>query len=203
MSEPIDFWFTVGSTYTYLTVMRLHDVSRATGVAFRWRPFRLLTILQEMKHVPFADKPAKAAYMWRDIERRARMYGLPWAGPPGYPLADSALPNRIAILAAQEGWCSDYVRAAYERWFLHRENADEIQNVRLSLQSIGQDVERVRRLAESDEVQAALSHATDTARALGIFGAPTFATHGEIFWGDDRLDDAVKWHLRGTLAPKP
>ena len=57
----IDFWFTMGSTYAYLTVMRLPDVQRERGVQFRWRPFHLLTILQEMKHVPFADKPAKSA----------------------------------------------------------------------------------------------------------------------------------------------
>ena len=58
---PIDFWFTMGSTYSYLSVMRLADVERSTGVSFRWRPFHLLLILQEMKHVPFADKPAKCA----------------------------------------------------------------------------------------------------------------------------------------------
>jgi 2-hydroxychromene-2-carboxylate isomerase len=71
--DQIDFWFTMGSTYTYLSVMRLPETARSMGVSFRWRPFHLLIILQEMKHVPFADKPAKSAYMWRDIERRAAM----------------------------------------------------------------------------------------------------------------------------------
>lgn len=65
----------MGSTYSYLSVMRLKEVEQASGIRFNWRPFHLLIILQEMKHVPFADKPAKAAYMWRDIERRATMYG--------------------------------------------------------------------------------------------------------------------------------
>jgi DSBA-like thioredoxin domain len=76
-AHHIDFWFTMGSTYSYLSVSRLADVERSTGVTFRWRPFHLLIILQEMKHVPFADKPTKSAYMWRDIERRAAMYGIP------------------------------------------------------------------------------------------------------------------------------
>src|SRR5690348_2886728 len=79
-AKPIEFWFTMGSTYTYLTVMRLPELEKASGIPFRWRPFHLLTILQEMKHVPFADKPAKAAYMSRDIERRAQMVRDP---PPG------------------------------------------------------------------------------------------------------------------------
>ena len=58
-AHHIDFWFTMGSTYSYLSVSRLADVERSTGVTFRWRPIHLLIILQEMKHVPFADKPTK------------------------------------------------------------------------------------------------------------------------------------------------
>jgi len=83
-TDRIDFWFTMGSTYSYISVMRLADVERSTGIDFRWRPFHLLFILQEMKHFPFADKPAKLAYMWRDIERRASMHGLPFRPAP-YP----------------------------------------------------------------------------------------------------------------------
>ena len=86
---PIDFWFTMGSTYSYLSVMRLAGVERATGITFRWRPFHLLLILQEMKHIPFADKPAKSRYMWRDIERRAAMHGLPAKLPAPYPAKQS------------------------------------------------------------------------------------------------------------------
>src|SRR5690349_23053113 len=94
----IDFWFTMGSTYSFLSVMRLADVERSSGLSFRWRPFHLLVILQEMKHVPFADKPAKAAYMWRDIERRARMHGIPAALPAPYPAKQSIVANLVATV---------------------------------------------------------------------------------------------------------
>ncbi|TIT86612.1 MAG: 2-hydroxychromene-2-carboxylate isomerase, partial [Mesorhizobium sp.] len=70
----IDFWFSIGSTYTYLSVMRLAEVAAETGIEFRWRPFNVRAIMIEMDNIPFAKKPAKAAYMWRDIERRAAMY---------------------------------------------------------------------------------------------------------------------------------
>lgn len=60
-ASQIDFWFTMGSTYSYLSVMRLAEVQRATVVSFRWRPFHLLVILQEMNHVPFADRRVNAA----------------------------------------------------------------------------------------------------------------------------------------------
>jgi 2-hydroxychromene-2-carboxylate isomerase len=88
-AHHIDFWFTMGSTYSYLSVSRLADA----GVTFRWRPFHLLIILQEMKHVPFADKPTKSAYMWRDIERRAAMYGIPVKLPVPYPAKQSEPPS--------------------------------------------------------------------------------------------------------------
>ena len=76
-------------------------------------------------------------------------------------------------------------------------------NLSDSLREIGEDPHRVIALAESDEIAGAYRAETDTARKLGIFGAPTFVAGGEVFWGDDRLEDAVTWHQRGTLgAPR-
>ena len=72
-TNAIDFWFTVGSTYTYLTVSRLDAIEKANGIRFRWRPFNARAIMQEMNNVPFATKPTKLAYMWRDVERRAEL----------------------------------------------------------------------------------------------------------------------------------
>src|SRR5947199_7204631 len=75
-ATQIEFWFTMGSTYSFLSVVRLAELEQSSGITFRWRPFHLLVILQEMKHVPFADKPNKCAYMWLDVERRAASYGI-------------------------------------------------------------------------------------------------------------------------------
>jgi 2-hydroxychromene-2-carboxylate isomerase len=73
MSAPIDFWFSIGSTYTYLSVMRVGDIERQNGITFRWRPFDVRAIMTEMDNIPFTNKPIKARYMWRDIERRATL----------------------------------------------------------------------------------------------------------------------------------
>ena len=94
-------------------------MERSTEISFRWRPFHLLVILQEMKHVPFADKPAKLTYMWRDIERRAAMYGIPARLPAPYPAKHSVVANRIAILGMREGWgrnLSAQLIGAGSRW---------------------------------------------------------------------------------------
>jgi 2-hydroxychromene-2-carboxylate isomerase len=195
----IDFWFTMASTYSCLTVMRLPDLRQAAGVPFRWRPFSLLTILQEMKHVPFADKPAKAAYMWRDIERRAAMYGLTVRVPAPYPLKLNAFANQVAIVGMKEGWGKDFVRAAYRRWFqLGQENGSE-PNVSESLREVGQDPGRVIEAANTDWARGVLEAETAEARRLGIFGSPTFVVGTELFWGDDRLIDAISWYKHGRV----
>jgi 2-hydroxychromene-2-carboxylate isomerase len=197
--SQIDFWFTMGSTYSFLSAMRLKDVEGSSGVSFRWRPFHLLVILQEMKHVPFADKPAKSAYMWRDIERRAAMYGLEARLPAPYPAKQSIVANLVATLGMHEGWGSDFVRAAYRRWFLLGQETGSEPNVSESLREIGQDPERVLKLAGGKSVEAMLTAETDAARALGIFGSPTFSVGSELFWGDDRLGDAIDWCKLGRV----
>jgi 2-hydroxychromene-2-carboxylate isomerase len=199
--DEIEFWFSIGSTYTYLTVSRLHQVEAAPGMRFRWRPFSLRAITQEMNNVPFATKPIKLAYMWRDVERRASLYGLPIKVPAPYPLKEFDLANRVAILGQAEGWCADYVRAAYRRWFVEGKEAGGEPNLSESLTEIGQVPSRVISLARSDAIGQAYATATEEARRLSIFGSPTLVTRGEVFWGDDRLEDAVAWHARGKLSP--
>jgi 2-hydroxychromene-2-carboxylate isomerase len=189
-----DFWFTMGSTYTYLTVMRLPEIEKAMAIRFRWRPFHLLTILQEMKHVPFADKPAKAAYMWRDIERRARMYGIAIRLPAPYPVKDSIRANRVAIVGLDEGWGVEFIGAAYRRWLQLGQETGGEPNLSESLREIGQEPARVLATADSADVARKLESETMVARDLGIFGSPTFCIQRELFWGDDRLMDAISWH---------
>ena len=196
----IDFWFSIGSTYTYLSVMRLAEVERRSGIPFRWQPFSVRQIMIEMDNIPFRTKPVKAAYMWRDIERRAEMYGLPARVPAPYPLAQWDAANRVAVLGAAEGWVKDYARATYRRWFQEGLEPGSDPNLSDSLREIGQDPLRVTAAAATAEIGAGYEAATDDARRLGIFGSPTFVVDQDLFWGDDRLDDAIAWHHRGSLG---
>jgi 2-hydroxychromene-2-carboxylate isomerase len=198
-AHPIDFWFTMGSTYSYLSVMRLGELEQSSGVRFRWRPFHLLVILQEMKHIPFADKPAKSAYMWRDIERRAAMYGLPVSLPVPYPAKQSIIANLVAIVGMRQGWGVDFVRAAYRRWFQRGQETGSEPNVSESLREIGQEPQSVLTLANATDTTTALMAETDVAKKLGIFGSPTFVVGHELFWGDDRLEDAISWYRHGRV----
>jgi 2-hydroxychromene-2-carboxylate isomerase len=202
-SDPIDFWFSIGSMYAFLTVMRMDRVEDTTNIRFVWRPFSVRKIMVEMDNRP-ASKPKKLEYMWRDIHRRAAMYGFAFEGEAPYPLKNFDLANRVAMVGAREGWCADYVRATYRRWFIDKQECGSEPNLSDSLREIGEDPARIIALAERAEIARAYDDATDEARRIGIFGSPTFVSRGEVFWGDDRLEDAVIWHERGTLgAPRP
>jgi 2-hydroxychromene-2-carboxylate isomerase len=150
--------------------------------------------MQEMDNIPFPPtKKAKADYMWRDIERRAQRHGIAASVPAPYPLKEFDLANKIAVLGMQEGWCADYVYATYRRWFQEGLEAGSEPNLSDSLTEIGQDPKRIFQLAQSEPVAKSYSEQTDAAREKGIFGSPTCVVGSELFWGDDRIEDAIWW----------
>ena len=189
----IDFWVSIGSTCSYLSVMRLKAVEEASGVAFRWRPFSARAIMMEQDDIPFAGKPVKTAYIWRDIGRRARKYGFEPRLPAPYPLKEFDLANKIAVVAETEGWCADYVRAAYRRWFEQGQEPGSEPGVTDVLRQLGRDPARVVASALTGRIEERYTRDTEEAKALGVFGSPTFVVDGEVFWGDDRLEDAIGW----------
>ena len=194
--KPIDFWFSIGSTYSYLTVMRLDAVAKREGIEFVWRPFNVREIMIEQNNIPFTNKPVKSAYMWRDIERRASLYDLPIAVPAPYPLKQLPLANQVAVLGMEEGWGRDYIKEAYRLWFQEGLPAGEEPNLTRSIKAAGQDPAKVLSRAGETDIERELARLTDAARKAGVFGSPSFVVAGELFWGDDRLDDAIAWARR-------
>jgi 2-hydroxychromene-2-carboxylate isomerase len=192
----IEFWVSIGSTYSYLSVARMPAIE-AAGTKVAWRPFSVRAIMLEIGNVPFVGKPVKAAYMWRDIARRAAAHGLKPNLPAPYPLSEFDLANRVAIVAETEGWCRDYIRETYRRWFELGEAAGGRANLDATLASLGHDPEAVIDRANTGATEAAYLAATEEARGHGIFGSPSFVVGDELFWGDDRLDEAVEWARRG------
>jgi 2-hydroxychromene-2-carboxylate isomerase len=199
-SDAIDFWFSVGSTYTYLTVSRLPAVSKASGVRFNWRPFSVRAIMREQNNIPFAGKPVKTAYMWRDIERRAGLHGLPVKVPAPYPLKEFDLAHRLALLGLAEGWGITYIQASYRRWFVDGQEPAVEPSLSASLAEAGQQPARCLERAAGSDIAERYDSETAAAKAMGIFGSPTFAVGGELFWGDDRLDDALSWYRHGKVT---
>jgi 2-hydroxychromene-2-carboxylate isomerase len=193
MARRLDFFLSLVSTYTYLSVNRADELAAREGVELNWRPFNVRALMIEQNNRPFVGKPLKLKYMWRDLERRAARHGIPFKAIPPYPVDPDLLNNRVASLAALEGWCPAYAKASYRDWFLQGKPAGELENVRAVLEGLGKDPDATIARANSDEIRAHLDAETDAARKLDIFGSPTFVFGGELFWGDDRLEDAIDW----------
>jgi 2-hydroxychromene-2-carboxylate isomerase len=195
MAAPIDFFLFLGSVYTYLAVMRIDKVAARAGVQVRWRPFNLRALLVEQNNTAFARNPVRMRYTWRDVERRAAEHGLEFRARPPYPVDPDLLALRVGVIAAMEGWCAEYSKATYRAWFLEHKATGDGHHVEEVLAALKKPVNEILARAASDEVTHRLNSETDVARKLGVFGSPTFAIGPELFWGDDRMDQAIAWAL--------
>ena len=190
----LEFWFSIGSTYTALTVMRMNEIERRHNITLRLMPFSVRRIMLDMDNVPFpASKASKVTYMWRDIERRATIYGFPVKVPAPYPLQEFDRANKIAFVGAQEGWIKDYVLQTYKNWFQHGLEAGGDENLKATFKTLSLDVKKILARSQTSEIDKLYEEQTSVAVKKGIFGSPTFIVGGEVFWGDDRLEDAISW----------
>jgi 2-hydroxychromene-2-carboxylate isomerase len=192
--KDIDFYFSIGSTYTYLSVTRILDVEKKNQVKFNWKPFSVRMIMKEMNNIPFQkDKINKVNYMWRDIERRAEGYKFFAKTPVPYPLSEFDLANQIAILGLKMGWGVDYVRLTYKKWFQEGKEPAVEPSISEVCKELGLNKDEIIIETKTKEIKDEYFLNTDAARENKIFGSPSFMVDNELFWGDDRMEDAIKW----------
>ena len=193
--KEINFWFSIGSTYTYLSVNRISEVAKRENLSINWRPFSVRKIMMDMDNIPFTppSKKVKSDYMWRDIERRAKFYGFEAKVPAPYPLSQFDLANQIAILGMLEGWGVDYVYKTYQRWFQQGKEPATEPNLTEIFEELDLDHDETIKKANQDKIKDQYLQNTETAYKNGVFGSPSFIYEGEVFWGDDRLEDCIKW----------
>ena len=190
----IDFFFSIGSTYTFLSVNRILEIEKKNNIKFNWRPFSVRAIMKEMNNIPFPkDKINKVNYMWRDIERRAEGYGFFAKTPVPYPLSEFDLANQIAVLGLTQDWGVDYVRLTYKKWFQEGKEPAIEPSITEVCSELKLDKEKIFKEAKSKKNVTKYELNTNLARKNKIFGSPSFVVNNEIFWGDDRLEDAIKW----------
>ncbi|MET0365519.1 MAG: DsbA family protein, partial [Sphingobium sp.] len=161
-----------------------------------WRPFLLGPIFaaQGWGDSPFNLYPAKGRYMWRDLERRAERFGIAFRRPdpagPAFPQA-SLLAARAALVALEAGKGPAFCKAVFAAEF--QEGADIADPAVIA--RIGETVGLRDSVTDagSAPIKAQLRRNVEKAIAQGVFGAPSFVAKGELFWGDDRLEDALDW----------
>ena len=193
----IDFYFSIGSTYTYLTVTRILDVENKYQVKFNWKPFSVRAIMKEMNNIPFPkEKMNKVNYMWRDIERRAERYGFFAKTPVPYPLSEFDLANQIAILGLEKDWGIDYIKLTYKKWFQEGKEPAIEPSISEVCNELKLNKDQIISDALNKEIQDKYEANTNSARENKIFGSPSFIVKKEVFWGDDRMEDAIKWNSK-------
>jgi 2-hydroxychromene-2-carboxylate isomerase len=189
-----EFWFDFASSYSFLTAQRIVPTAADAGVPISWKPFMFGIILRECgwESNPVANNPRKEANMWRDIARKAAQRGHGFTKPSSFP-RHPVLADRVALIAANEGWAEQFVPRAFAANFADDRDIADQGVVGELIAACDRDPQDVLARAQSEENKNALKANTQEASAKGLFGAPAFVVGEELFWGDDRLEDALAW----------
>ena len=194
--KTFEFWFEFASTYSYPAAFRVDEVANQHNVDVLWRPFLLGPIFnaQGWDTSPFNIYLAKGRYMWRDMERICARVELPFNRPDVMPQNGLAA-ARIAYWFADAPWMREFVKKIYQANFVCGQTIADQATIAEVLETLGVDAIEAIASANSTESKAGLRAQTEHAIELGIFGAPTFIVGDELFWGHDRLEEAVAWAI--------
>ena len=194
-----EFWYDFASTYSYPAAMRVAELARSRAVALAWRPFLLGPIFAAYgwRDSPFNIYPAKGRYMWRDMERICGALALPLKRPDPFP-QNSLLAARVALALEGESRAG-FSRQVYGAEFGQGLTISDRAVIATLLAKAGLDPEPVLGRAESDANKARLKAGCALAAELGIIGVPCLVTEdGEVFWGNDRLEQGLDWAAAGA-----
>lgn len=190
----IEFWYDFASPYAYVAAERIGRLPVADRERFVWRPFLLGAVFAH--HDPDGGNrqqmnAAARANKWRDLARLCAWYGIGWFGEglQSYPPA-SLRAMRLALVIDDPGFALAVFRAAFAE---DQDIADPMVLASLA----GATGPAQRETAESGEIKRRLHQNGETAIAAGIFGAPSFLVGEELFFGQDRLEQALGWDQSG------
>jgi 2-hydroxychromene-2-carboxylate isomerase len=194
----MDFWFEFASTYSYPAAMRIEHLAAKAAVVLRWRPFLLGPIFKTYgwNDSPFNIFAAKGRYMWRDLQRICEAEALPLRLPPIRFPQNGLKAARLALVGEAEGWTPAFTRMVFTANYAEQKDISGDTTLRVILDALGVDAERALAAASSPEIKQVLRAQNEGAVARGLFGAPSFTVGDELFWGNDRLEEALAWATR-------
>lgn len=194
MAPVIEFWFDFASTYSYPAAFAVEDAASKRGARVAWRSFLLGPIFaaQGWMDSPFNIYPAKGAYMWRDMERICGAAGLPLKRPSQFPRV-AILASRVACRFKDEPWAGAFVKGIYHANFAEDRDIASPEVAGDILKRLGVDPAAAIAAATAQDSKDAFRAQVDQAVARGLIGAPSFVVGEEIFWGGDRLTQALDW----------
>ena len=185
------FYYDLGSPYAYLSAERISGLfAEAELEQPEWQPILLGGLFGRFDRGSWSETPARAEGM-AEIERRAAEYGLPpivWPKPwPG----NSLVAMRAATFAKQTGRTVSFSLAAFRQAFAAGRDLTDVDNVMIAGAACELHPRALLKAVETEGVKGALREATDRAGDLGVEGVPSVVVGEEVFWGDDRLEEAI------------
>ena len=186
------FYFDLGSPYAYLTAERISGLfTDAELEQPEWQPILLGGLFQRFGRDSWANGPEREEGI-AEVERRARDLGLaPLAWPDPWP-GNMLFAMRVATFAKQTGRTVSFALAAFRQAFAAGRDLSEHDNVLIAAAACELHPNAVSKAAGTEGVKNALREATDQAAELGVIGVPSLLVGDEVFWGDDRLEEAVE-----------
>ncbi|HEY1057689.1 MAG TPA: 2-hydroxychromene-2-carboxylate isomerase [Limnobacter sp.] len=188
----IDLYFDFSSPYSYLAVARVHRITKPLNIQVRLLPIALGAIFQKLgwQSSPFLAQPRKLDYMWLDVARQARKHQIEFRQPTQFPVG-SIRAARIASAYADAHWHDTFCQRVLQAYFVHNQDIAQPEVISRILQQLNLNPDDIMAHAGSDEAKGLLRERTELADRLQLFGAPSMVVGTELFWGDDRLEDAV------------
>jgi 2-hydroxychromene-2-carboxylate isomerase len=187
----VDFYYSIGSRYSYLAATQIDALQQATGCHVEWHPVNSVRLISQLERSPFKGKPTSTQYEWTyrelDAQRWANLYGIPYLEPRGRVDFDSELLAQACTAAKRLGKVEEYSRSLFAAMFQDALAKIDDRECTIRAEACGIDAVDFQVALRSPETLTQLDRTIDSAIRAGGFGVPTFIVDGEIFWGNDRL----------------
>ena len=186
-----EFFYDLGSPYAYLSAERISRLfADAELEQPEWQPILLGGLFARFDRGSWAQTDAREEGM-REVERRAEAMGIqPIRWPDPWP-GNMLHAMRVATYAKSIGRSVSFALAAFRQAFAGGRDLSDPDNVAIAAAACELHPNAIAKAAGSASVKERLRVATDRAGDLGVFGVPSVVVGDEVFWGDDRLEEAV------------
>ena len=194
MAEPIAFYFDFSSPYGYLAAQRIDEIGARHGREVAWKPFLLGVAFKTTGQEPLLGIPLKGDYAKHDIERAARLMGVPFTVPKTFPFMSVAACRAFYWLSDQDAEkAKELAKALFAAAFGEGRDISGAEAVVEVAESLGMDRDSLAEALRDPAVKDRLRAEVDKSAEAGVFGSPFIVVDGEPFWGHDRLEHAEKW----------
>jgi 2-hydroxychromene-2-carboxylate isomerase len=194
MAAPIEFWFDFSSPYGYIGSRRIEEIAAPRRRAVLWRPFLLGVLFQTTGQSPLLNQPLRGPYARRDIERTARLYGMPFRLPQPFPFASVAAGRLFYWLEERDSKAAvAYAKAVYARAFVEGAAVAGAEEAVEVASKLGHERTEALAALQRPGVKQRLKEINEEALRKGVFGSPFILVDGEPFWGHDRFDQVERW----------